>query len=150
MNRAPTSVFIPPIRKEGDQSGMGVEYEDTDSEHGYTDEETMDDSEHEEHNHSDNENIGNENEDTDEEMLDLEHEEHNHSDDENIDIDNEDTEEDTDMDVDNDNKFHLVHIINDTRSIFEYCIKLRKEFNPIQSNPIQSNLRKLNESKEWK
>merc|ERR1712055_275413 len=37
-----------------------------------------------------------------------------------------DTEEDTDIDVDNDNKFHLLHIINDTRSIFEYCIKLRK------------------------
>merc|ERR1711936_1516984 len=60
-------------------------------------------------------------------MLDSEHEEHNHSDDENIDG-NEDTDEDTDIDVDNDNKFHLLHIINDTRSIFEYCIKLRKEY----------------------
>merc|ERR1712055_77348 len=39
-----------------------------------------------------------------------------------------DTEEDTDIDVDNNNKFHLIHIINDTRSIFEYCIKLRKEY----------------------
>merc|ERR1712237_75505 len=33
-----------------------------------------------------------------------------------------------DEDVDNDNKFHLLHIFNDTRSIFEYCIKLRKEY----------------------
>merc|ERR1711895_376729 len=55
------------------------------------------------------------NEDTDDEMHDLEH-------------DNDDTEEDTDMDVDNNNKFHLLHIINDTKSIFEYCIKLRKEY----------------------
>merc|ERR1712055_494267 len=57
------------------------------------------------------ENIGNDNEDTDSEMLGSEHEEHNHSDAENI---------------DNDNEFHLLHSINDTRSIFEYCIKLRK------------------------
>ena len=33
MNRAPTSVFIPPIRKEGDQSGLGIDYEDSESEH---------------------------------------------------------------------------------------------------------------------
>merc|ERR1711936_1444344 len=99
---------------------MGVEYEDTDSEHDDTDEETIDYSDHEEHNHSDDENIGNDNEDTDsehsdtdEEMLGSEHEDHNHSDDENI---------------DNDNEFHLLHSINDTRSIFEYCIKLRKEY----------------------
>merc|ERR1712002_1046148 len=70
------------------------------------------------------------NEDTDDEMLDLEHEEHNHSDDEMHDLehDNDDTEEDTDMDDDNDSKFHLLHIINDTQSIFEYCIKLRKKY----------------------
>merc|ERR1712002_1363893 len=70
------------------------------------------------------------NEDTDDEMLDLEHEEHNHSDDEMHDLehDNDDTEEDTDMYDDNDSKFHLLHIINDTQSIFEYCIKLRKEY----------------------
>ena len=30
--------------------------------------------------------------------------------------------DDEDEDVYNDNKFHLLHIINDTRSIFEYCI----------------------------
>ena len=171
--RIPTTVSIPPIRrKAARQSGRGVEYEDTDSEHDDTDEETMDYSVHEEHNHSSNENTANENEDTDsvhgdtdeETMDDSEHEEHNHSDNENIgnenedtnsehsdtdeemlynedtdedtdmDVDNEehnhsdDTEEDTDMDVDNDNNFHLLHIINDTRSIFEYCIKLRKEY----------------------
>ena len=33
MNRAPTSVFIPPIRKDGDQSGLGIDYEDSESEH---------------------------------------------------------------------------------------------------------------------
>ena len=33
MNRAPTKVFIPPIRKEGDQSGLGIDYEDSESEH---------------------------------------------------------------------------------------------------------------------
>ena len=33
MNRAPTSVFIPPIRKDGDQSGLGIYYEDSESEH---------------------------------------------------------------------------------------------------------------------
>ena len=43
----PTTVSIPPIRRKGRQSGMGVEYEDTDSEHGDTDEETVDDSDHE-------------------------------------------------------------------------------------------------------
>ena len=134
MNRAPTSVFIPPIRKEGDQSGMGVEYEDTDSEHGYTDEETMDDSEHEEHNHSNNENIDNENEDTDSEHGDTDDE--SNTDEQMDDESNTDEEmddeifisDDEDEDDDNDNKFHLLHIINDTRSIFEYCIKMRKEY----------------------
>ena len=33
MNRAPTSVFIPPIRREGDQSGLWIDYEDSESEH---------------------------------------------------------------------------------------------------------------------
>ena len=33
MNRAPTSVFIPPIRREGEQSGLGIDYEDSESEH---------------------------------------------------------------------------------------------------------------------
>ena len=31
MNRAPTTVSIPPIRRVGGQSGMGVEYKETDS-----------------------------------------------------------------------------------------------------------------------
>ena len=44
----PTTISIPPIRRVGRQSGMGIEYEDTDSEHGDTDEETVDDSDHEE------------------------------------------------------------------------------------------------------
>ena len=33
MNRAPTSIFIPPIRREGVQSGLGIDYEDSESEH---------------------------------------------------------------------------------------------------------------------
>ena len=129
--RIPTTVSIPPIRRKGRQSGMGVEYEDTDSEHGDTDEETIDDSDHEEQSNSNEEIVDSDHEEqsnTEEEMHDSEQEEHNHSDDENIDDDNEYTEEDTDIDGDNDNKFHLLHIINDTRSIFEYCIKLRKEY----------------------
>merc|ERR1712082_582315 len=36
--------------------------------------------------------------------------------------------DDEDEDNDNDSKFHLLHIFNDTRLIFEYCIKLRKEY----------------------
>ena len=73
----------------------------------------------------------NDNEDTDsvhgdtyeETMDDSEHEEHNHSDNENIGNENEDTDEEM-----LDNEFTLLHIINDTQSIFEYCIKLRKEY----------------------
>merc|ERR1711888_490238 len=41
--RAPTTVSVPPIRSRGLQSGMGIE--DSESEHGDTDEETLDDSE---------------------------------------------------------------------------------------------------------
>ena len=32
MNRAPTSVFIPPIRREGVQSGLGIDYEESNTE----------------------------------------------------------------------------------------------------------------------
>ena len=41
--RAPTTVSVPPIKRHGLQSGLGVEYEDSESEHGDTDEETVDD-----------------------------------------------------------------------------------------------------------
>ena len=43
--RAPTTVSVPPIKRHGLQSGMGVEYEDSESKHGDTDEETVDDNE---------------------------------------------------------------------------------------------------------
>ena len=125
--KVPTTISIPPIRRVGRQSGMGVEYEDTESEHGDTDEETVDDSEHEEQSNTeedvdeDTEEDMNVDEDTDKN---IDVDEYN---DENIDV-NEDTEENTDVYGDNDNKFHLLHIINDTRTIFEYCIKLRKEY----------------------
>ena len=39
--RAPTTVSIPPIRSGGGQSGLGIDYEDSESEHGDTDEETV-------------------------------------------------------------------------------------------------------------
>ena len=115
---APTTVSIPPIRRGGAQSGMGVEYEDTESEHGDTDEETVDDSEQSEQSN------------TDEEMVDSEHEEHNHSDDEtdNSEDMNDDEEREDSEDVNEDNKFHLLHIINDAQAIFEYCRILRKEY----------------------
>ena len=66
MNRAPTSVFIPPIRREGVQSGLGIDYEDSESEHvsqesnigsdeSNTDEEMDDDTDNEEDDDTDNE-----------------------------------------------------------------------------------------------
>ena len=36
-------------------------------------------------------------------------------------------DEDMDEDINNDDKFHLLHIINDTQAIFKYCRILRKE-----------------------
>ena len=45
--RAPTTISVPPIKRYGAQSGMGVEYEYGESEHGDTDEETVDDNEEE-------------------------------------------------------------------------------------------------------
>ena len=41
--RAPTTISVPPIRSRGLQSGVGIE--DSESEHGDTDEETVDDPE---------------------------------------------------------------------------------------------------------
>ena len=41
-NRAPTKVSIHPIRRRCLQSGLGIEYEDSESKHGDTDEETVD------------------------------------------------------------------------------------------------------------
>ena len=78
---APTTVSIPPIRRGGAQSGMGVEYEDTESEHGDTDEETVDDSEQSEQSNTEEETID-----------DSEHEKHNHSEAETVD-DSEQSEE---------------------------------------------------------
>ena len=121
---APTTVSIPPIRRGGAQSGMGVEYEDTESEHGDTD-------------NTDKKTVGDleqsEQSNTDEEMVDSEHEEHNHSDDEtdNSEDMNEDEEredsEDMNEDINYNNKFNLLHIINDTQALVEYCIILRKK-----------------------
>ena len=71
---------------------------------------------------------------TDEEMVDSEHEEHNHSDDEtdnSEDINKDEKREDfKDMneDINYNNKLHLLHIINDAQAIFEYCRILRKEY----------------------
>ena len=116
MNRAPTSVFIPPIRKEGDQSGLGIDYEDSESEHLSQESNTGEESDK-----SNTEEESDDESNTDEQM----------DDESNTDEEIDDEifiSDDEDEDVDNDNKFHLLHIINDTRSIFEYCIKMRKEY----------------------
>ena len=55
--RAPTKVSVPPIRFRGAQSGMGVEYEDTESEHGDTDEEIVVDLEQSEQSNTDKETV---------------------------------------------------------------------------------------------
>ena len=44
----PIKVSVPPIRRHGMQSGLGVEYENSESEHGDTDEEAVDEEEHDE------------------------------------------------------------------------------------------------------
>merc|ERR1711936_1439832 len=61
---APTKVSVPPIRSRGAQSGLGVEYEDSESEHGDTDEEAVDD----EQSVHDSEETVDDNETVDEEM----------------------------------------------------------------------------------
>ena len=56
--RAPTTVSVPPIKRHGLQSGMGVEYEDSESEHWDTDKETVDDEQSVHESEQDEETVG--------------------------------------------------------------------------------------------
>ena len=85
MNRAPTSVFIPPIRKEGDQSGLGIDYEDSESEHLSQESNTGEESDE-----------SNTEEDIDESNKDEEDDEIFNSDDE---VDDEDVDDDVDAET---------------------------------------------------
>ena len=57
MNRAPNSIFIPPIRREGVQSGLGIDYEDSESEHGDTNANTDNDTNTDSDNDTDNDEV---------------------------------------------------------------------------------------------
>ena len=65
-DRAPTKISVPPIKRHGVQSGLGVEYE-TESEHGDTDEETVDEEQSVHESEQDEETVDDE-ESVDEEM----------------------------------------------------------------------------------
>ena len=82
MNRAPTSIFIPPIRREGVQSGLGIDYEDSEYEHGDTNANTDNDTNTDSDNDTDNDADNYTDNDTDNE--------------EDVDIFNSDDEEDDD------------------------------------------------------
>ena len=90
MNRAPTSVFIPPIRKEGDQSGLGIDYEDSESEHLSQESNTGEESDE-----------SNTEEDIDESNIEDESDDESNTDEEDDEIFNSDDEVD-DEDVDDD------------------------------------------------
>ena len=105
--RIPTTVSIPPIRrKAARQSGRGVEYEDTDSEHGDTQDHPTRKRKHED----DNEDTDSVHGDTDEETMDdSEHEEHNHSDDETDDSEDMDVDEETEYSQDMDEDMNYIN-----------------------------------------
>ena len=90
---------------------MGVE--DSESEHGDTDEEAVDDSEHEEQSNTEE----------DEEMDDDNVADNNVA---NNDVAN--NSDDEDDDVYDEDVYGLVYLINDITSIHDYCIGLRKEY----------------------
>ena len=116
--RAPTTISVPPIRSRGLQSGVGIE--DSESEHGDTDEETVDDPEEQSNTEGDEEM---EEEDNDANNVannnvankDVANKEDSESDEENSEDNDEDEEEDT---------FHLTYLIEDITSIHDYCIVL--------------------------
>ena len=119
--RAPTTISVPPIRSRGLQSGVGIE--DSESEHGDTDEETVDDSEEQSNTEGEEEmdadNVD-DNVDDNEANNDVANKDDANSDnDENSNTDEEEEEEDT---------FHLKYLIDDITSIHDYCIVLRKEY----------------------
>ena len=120
--RAPTTVSIPPIRSRGLQSGVGIE--DSESEHGDTDEETVDDPEEQSNTEGDedmdeNNNVDDNVANNDVANKDVANKEDSESDEENSEDNDDEEEEDT---------FHLTYLIEDITSIHDYCIGLRKEY----------------------
>ena len=99
--RAPTKVSVPPIRSRGAQSGLGVEYEDSESEHGDTDEEAVDDEQ------SVHDSEGTVDETVDEEM--------------DADDGGDVSENDDDDSEDEEDTFHLLYMIDYIGAIHEYC-----------------------------
>ena len=109
--RAPTTVSVPPIKRHGLQSGLGVEYEDSESEHGDTDEETVDDTEEQSNTEEDEEMDENDNVDDNDANNDVANKDVANNDNGNSDDDeDEDSEEDT---------FHLTYLIKDITSIHD-------------------------------
>ena len=97
---------------------MGVEYEDSESEHGDTDEEAVDDEQ------SVHDSEGTVDETVDEEM-DADDGDDVSEKDDGDDVSENDDDDDTEEEEDT---FHLLYLINDIGAIHEYCMGLRKEY----------------------
>ena len=110
------------------QSGLGVEYENSESEHGDTDEEAVDEEEHDEETEQEYETV-----DDEETVDDKETEGDEEMDDEAVDY-VEDEEEDDDT-------FVLLYLIADIGAMYEHCIQLKKAY-----RKCLKNLNDLNES----
>ena len=121
-----TKVSVPPIRRHGMQSGLGVEYENSESEHGDTDEEAVDEEEHDEEMDEATE--------QDEETADEEIEQED-----DTDMDEDEEKETDDEEEDDDN--YLLYLINDIGEMYEYCIKLKRAY-----RKALKNLNDLNEN----
>ena len=106
-DRAPTKVSVPPIKRHGVQSGLGVEYE-TESEHGDTDEETVDEEQSVHESEQDEETVDND-ETVDLEMdADVGDDDGEGDDDDGLGDDDDGVGNDDDEDT-----FHLLYLIND-------------------------------------
>ena len=116
--RAPTTVSVPPIRSGDVQRGLGVE--DSESEHGDTDEESVDDID-----------VHEETENDDEMDADNGEADNAEGDDDNDDEESDDEESDDDIfnsDDEDDDEFHLLDLILDIESTHKYCIAMRREY----------------------
>ena len=92
------------------QIGLGVEYE-IESEHGETDEETVDE-----------EQIVHESEQDEETVHDDEIEDEVMDDDDDVEGENEESDDDKE------DMFHLLYIINDIGASYDYCTVFRREY----------------------
>ena len=119
--RAPTTISVPPIRSRGLQSGVGIE--DSESEHGDTDEETVDDPEEQSNTEGDEEMDEEDNVDDNVANNDVANKDVANKDDANSDDD-----ENSNTDDEEEDTFHLKYLIDDITSIHDYCIVLRKEY----------------------